>query len=76
MGLPFLGVGFLYEQGYFRQRLDHSGWQKATYPFLDPHEVALVHARNPAARGSIRIRLEERRSPAHLEVRVGRVPIY
>jgi starch phosphorylase len=31
MGLPFVAVGFLYPQGYFLQRLDHSGWQFAEY---------------------------------------------
>jgi starch phosphorylase len=41
LGLPFVAVGFLYEQGYFRQRLDHSGWQEAIYPPLNPEEVAL-----------------------------------
>lgn len=41
LGLPFVGVGFLYEQGYFRQRLDHDGWQEAIYPLLNLHEVAL-----------------------------------
>ncbi|MBN1259881.1 MAG: alpha-glucan family phosphorylase [Anaerolineae bacterium] len=41
LGLPFIGVGFLYEQGYFRQQLDHSGWQQANYPQLDLDEVAL-----------------------------------
>ncbi|MBN1877841.1 MAG: alpha-glucan family phosphorylase [Anaerolineae bacterium] len=41
LGLPFVGVGFLYQQGYFRQRLDHSGWQEAIYPPLNESEVAL-----------------------------------
>lgn len=41
LGLPFIAIGFLYEQGYFRQRLDHSGWQEAIYPPLNPDEVAL-----------------------------------
>ncbi|NBD36282.1 MAG: alpha-glucan family phosphorylase [Chloroflexi bacterium] len=41
LGLPFVAVGFLYEQGYFRQRLDASGWQEAIYPPLNPDEVAL-----------------------------------
>ena len=78
LGLPFLGVGFLYEQGYFRQRLDHSGWQEATYPFLDPHEVALIPARNTDGEEvSIRIRLEQREIVLRIwEVRVGRVSIY
>jgi starch phosphorylase len=41
LGLPFIGIGFLYEQGYFRQRMDHSGWQEAIYPLLEPENVAL-----------------------------------
>ena len=40
LGLPFVAVGFLYEQGYFRQRLDHSGWQEAIYP---PLNQSLIH---------------------------------
>jgi len=27
LGLPFVAVGFIYPQGYFRQQLDASGWQ-------------------------------------------------
>ncbi len=42
LGLPFVGVGFLYEQGYFSQRLDHSGWQESIYPQLHLNEVALL----------------------------------
>jgi starch phosphorylase len=29
LGLPFVGVGFLYPQGYFRQRISEDGWQEA-----------------------------------------------
>ena len=31
MGLPFIGVGLLYRQGYFQQTLDANGQQQATY---------------------------------------------
>ncbi len=41
LGIPFIGIGFLYEQGYFRQRMDHNGWQEAIYPSLRDEEVAL-----------------------------------
>ncbi|HQE91241.1 MAG TPA: alpha-glucan family phosphorylase [Anaerolineae bacterium] len=41
MGLPFVAVGFLYEQGYFRQRMDPNGWQEAIYPPLNTQEVAM-----------------------------------
>ncbi|OQA23089.1 MAG: Glycogen phosphorylase [Chloroflexi bacterium ADurb.Bin360] len=42
LGLPFIGVGFLYEQGYFSQRLDPSGWQESIYTDLRQEEVALL----------------------------------
>jgi glycogen phosphorylase len=35
LDLPFVAVGFIYPQGYFRQRLDHSGWQNAEYRKLN-----------------------------------------
>ncbi len=34
LGLPLVGVGFLYPQGYFHQRFDASGWQEAYYHHL------------------------------------------
>lgn len=39
MGLPFVAVGFIYPQGYFRQRLDQSGWQFAEYNKLNFADV-------------------------------------
>ena len=35
LGLPMVGVGFLYLQGYFRQRITEDGWQEADYDALD-----------------------------------------
>jgi len=44
LGLPFVAVGFLYEMGYFRQRLTNDGWQEAIYPHFNPQEVAIQEA--------------------------------
>jgi starch phosphorylase len=44
IGLPFVAVGFLYEMGYFRQRITPDGWQEATYPHFEPSEVAVRQA--------------------------------
>ncbi|MGD2104645.1 MAG: alpha-glucan family phosphorylase [Anaerolineae bacterium] len=44
IGLPFVAVGFLYEMGYFRQRITPDGWQEATYPHFEPQEVAVQQA--------------------------------
>ncbi|NJL04889.1 MAG: glycosyltransferase family 1 protein [Chloroflexaceae bacterium] len=45
MALPFVAVGFIYPQGYFRQRLDPSGWQNAEYPKLVFAEAPATPAR-------------------------------
>jgi starch phosphorylase len=31
LGIPLIGVGLLYAEGYFRQSLDSSGWQQESY---------------------------------------------
>ena len=37
LGLPLAGIGFLYPQGYFHQRISADGWQQARY---EPFEAA------------------------------------
>ena len=44
IGLPFVAVGFLYEMGYFRQRITADGWQEAIYPRFKTEEVAIREA--------------------------------
>jgi len=31
LGVPLIGVGFMYPQGYFRQRISAEGWQQEVY---------------------------------------------
>jgi starch phosphorylase len=35
LGIPLIGIGLLYDQGYFRQRLNGDGWQEEDYAALD-----------------------------------------
>ncbi|MGQ0744820.1 MAG: alpha-glucan family phosphorylase [Acidimicrobiales bacterium] len=42
LGLPLVGVGLFYHQGYFRQELDADGWQQERYVELDPFAMALT----------------------------------
>jgi starch phosphorylase len=35
LGLPLVGVGFMYPQGYFHQRISAAAWQVETYEQLD-----------------------------------------
>ena len=42
LGVPVVGVGLLYSQGYFRQELDRNGAQRALYPFNDPGQLPIT----------------------------------
>lgn len=44
LGLPFVGVGILYKQGYFWQRISREGWQEAHYSFMDFNEMTVTPA--------------------------------
>ena len=46
MGVPVIGVGLLYDQGYFRQEIDRDGNQRALYPFNDPGQLPIRPVRN------------------------------
>jgi glycogen phosphorylase len=41
LGVPVVGVGLLYQQGYFRQEIDKNGAQQALYPFNDPGQLPI-----------------------------------
>jgi starch phosphorylase len=41
LGLPFVGVGFMYPQGYFKQHVSAEGWQDEIYRQLDFHEAPI-----------------------------------
>jgi starch phosphorylase len=42
LGLPLIGVGLLYQQGYFQQYLNADGWQQESYPINDFYNLPLV----------------------------------
>lgn len=44
LGLPVVGVGILYQEGYFRQTIDAAGKQHETYPYNDPSTLPLEPA--------------------------------
>ena len=41
MGLPLIGIGLLYQEGYFRQTIDAGGTQREAYPFNDPTSLPI-----------------------------------
>ncbi|MDE2580307.1 MAG: alpha-glucan family phosphorylase [Rhodospirillales bacterium] len=36
LGIPAIGIGLLYQEGYFRQMIDAAGWQQDAYPYNEP----------------------------------------
>ena len=47
LGVPVVGVGLLYQQGYFRQVIDKNGGQQALYPYNDPGQLPITPLRQP-----------------------------
>ena len=47
LDLPLVAVGFIYPQGYFRQRLDQSGWQEALYSKMSFADIPARPALTP-----------------------------
>ena len=45
LGVPVVGVGLLYQQGYFRQVIDKDGEQQALYPYNDPGQLPITPVR-------------------------------
>jgi len=43
LGVPLVGIGLLYAEGYFRQMLDADGWQQERFPRLEPAGMALTN---------------------------------
>ncbi len=78
LGVPVIGVGLLYQQGYFRQVLDKDGAQQALYPYNDPGQLPITPLRQ--ANGEwLRLKLDLPGYPVWLrawQVQVGRVHLY
>jgi len=82
LGVPLIGVGLLYQAGYFKQSISRDAWQQETYPVLDPDGLPLTLLREPSKDGTgqpVEISLplpNGRKLHAHIwRADVGRVPL-
>jgi starch phosphorylase len=78
LGVPVVGVGLLYQQGYFRQAIDRDGVQQALYPYNDPGQLPIMPLRESNGEW---LRLEVRLPGLSVWLRawqaqVGRVKLY
>ncbi len=72
LGVPLVGVGLLYTEGYFRQRLDADGWQEESRLEFDPRSLGLVDT-------GAEIMVDLAGDPVRVHVwraDVGRVPLF
>jgi glycogen phosphorylase len=77
LDIPLIGVGLLYQEGYFRQIVDAEGMQQELYPFNEPATLPI----EPVIRqeGWLRIALELPGRVVQLRVwqaNVGRIKLY
>jgi starch phosphorylase len=78
LGLPLVGVGLMYREGYFRQYLTVDGWQQERYPENDFFHLPLIPEQTPSGEPlTIRVPLANREVVARVwRLQVGRIPLY
>ncbi|HEY9684227.1 MAG TPA: alpha-glucan family phosphorylase [Oculatellaceae cyanobacterium] len=78
LGLPLVGVGIVYQEGYFRQYLNADGWQQERYPLNDFYNLPIVPVKEKDGSSvTISVDFPGRKVYARIwKAQVGRVPLY
>ena len=78
LGVPLIGVGFMYPQGYFHQHISAEGWQEESYERLNWADAPIEPALTPDGKPCITaVPLGDRTVlVAVWRVRIGRVKLY
>jgi starch phosphorylase len=78
LGIPLVGIGLLYQQGYFQQYLNAAGWQQELYIENDFYNLPLTLERTPEGVPlTIQVPYPGRRVAAQIwRAQVGRIPLY
>ena len=78
LGIPLIGIGFMYPQGYFKQRINPEGWQEATYAPFNRHDSPIQHAITPAGMScSFKVEIGHRQVTVLVwQVRAGRMSLF
>jgi len=78
LAIPLVGIGLFYGQGYFRQRLDHNGWQQEEYLETDVNQLPLETAIGKNGR-PVMVQIQTRSGSIHAKVwrvAVGRCDLF
>ncbi|CAN5414261.1 glycosyltransferase family 1 protein [soil metagenome] len=78
LGLPLVGIGLLYNRGYFRQRLTYDGWQQEIYPTYDFTQMPITLIRNEDGTPvTVSVEFPDRTVTLQIwRADVGRIPLY
>src|SRR5476649_2756772 len=78
LGVPLVGIGFMYPQGYFHQHISADGWQQETYERLNWPDVAIEQTLKPDGTPCVvAVPLGDRAVLTNVwKVAVGRVNLY
>ncbi len=78
LGMPIVAVGFVYNQGYFTQRITEDGWQETGGHHLKFEDMSIIRLSDAEGKPLvISVDLPGHRVMARLwQVQVGRVPLY
>jgi len=77
LGLPLTGIGFMYAQGYFSQRISEDGWQEALNNPLTFEDLPVCLVEKDGRSVTVEVEFPDRKIALQVwEVRVGRIPLY
>ncbi len=78
LGIPLVGLGFMYPQGYFHQRMSADGWQEAEYEPFNKLESPIQRALTPDGQPcQISVQMDKHTVVGIVwQVRVGRATLY
>ncbi len=71
LGIPLVGVGLYYDQGYFQQRLDANGWQQEDYITVQHHLLPI----EPATHDGVPVTVEIDTRTGRIVARVWRINV-
>lgn len=78
LGIPLVGIGLLYQEGYFRQYLTQNGWQNEQYVEVDFHDLPVTRVTRGDGKPLL-VSVDLPIGTAHAQIwriNVGRLPLY
>ncbi len=78
LGVPLVGIGLMYQRGYFRQIINGSSEQIEVYPYNDPHSLPVIPCRNKSGEWlRVSVTLPDRTVMLRVWIaKIGNTPLY